>query len=198
MDTPRTPPQEQQQQQVTEGIRPQPSNLSTSSIASAATFIASPLSSSPRAGASSYLSITGVSEDYISYKGGGAEQQQQQNQSPSPQQQESSPLYPSLGSGAFPGHRPQGLGVRSNCGAAISVRQGPPPLSRGSVNPANSKAWGGTGGLECHLEVEEVEAEAEREKGHKRATIFGTLDSGGRYVLLQSFFPLRSFVELFC
>lgn len=181
MDSPLTPPQQQR------SIRPQPSSLSTSSIDSAATFIASPLSSFRSGGASSYQPITDISEDYMSFKGAGAEQYQKQRPI-SRQQQESSPLSPSLGSGTFAGHRPQGLGVRYVSGAAKVVWQGPPPVSRG-------EAGGLFRGLESHLEEEgEDEAEAEREKnynGHKRATSFGTLDSGRRPIFSSCPPPLH-------
>ncbi len=199
MDSPHTPlqqeqqeqqeQQQQQQQKEHRGVRPQPSSLSTSSIGSAATFIASPLSSFHRGGSSAYQPITGITEDYMtSYKGAGAEKQQQ---SPSPslqqqqqQQQEFSPVSP-LGSGAFAGYRPQGLGVRyNNSGAAKMLRQGPPPpVSRGNVTSGSpdegGEAAGLFRGLESHLEEEEEDREREdNSMGHKRATSFGTLDYG--------------------
>lgn len=193
MDSPHTPlqqeQQEQQQQKEYPGVRPQPSNLSTSSIGSAATFVTSPLSPFfHRGGASAYEPITGISEDYMtSCKGAGAERQQQ---SPSPslrqQQQEFSPVSPLfMGSGAFAGHRPQGLGVRyNNSGAAKMFRQGPPPpVSRGNVTSGSpdegGEAAGSFRGLESHLEEEEEGKEGDDNSiGHMRATSFGTLDYG--------------------
>lgn len=204
MDSTPTPPKQWQQQEEQRSMRPQPSSLSTSPIDSAATSIASPLPSFRHGGASSYQPITDISEDYMSFKGAGAEQQQkQQSPSPSWQQQESSPLSPSSGSGTFAGHRPQGLGVRYVSGATKVVWQGPPPVSRGNaVSPASAEAGGGEAGglfrgLESHLEEEgEDEAEAEREKDykwHKRATSFGTLDSGRRPIFSYCPSPTHHF-----
>lgn len=210
MDSTPTPPKQWQQQEERRGMRPQPSSLSTSPIDSAATLVASPLSSFRHGGASSYQPVTDIPEDYMSFKGAGAEQKQnQQSPSPSWQQQECSPLSPSSGSGTFAGHRPQGLGVRYVSGATKVVWQGPPPVSRGNaVSPASPEAGGGEAGglfrgLESHLEEEE-EAEAEREKDykwHKRATSFGTLDSGRRPILSYCPSPPHSpflFLNSFC
>lgn len=193
MDSPHTPPQQQQQQQQQQGqrsIRPKPSNLSTSSFDSATSLIASPLSSFRQGGgASAYQQIADISEDDMNYKGTGPEREQPK--SPSPQHHRApSPLSPSLGSGNFAGHRPQGLGVRYNSGAVKVVRHAPPPVSRGNASPASPEAGGdGAGGffrgLESHLEEEEEEEEREKYyKGHKRATSFGTLDSGKQAILL--------------
>lgn len=192
--------QQQQQQQADRSIRSQSSSLSTSSIGSAATFIASPLSPFHRSGASAYQPITGISEDYMtSYRGAGAEKQRQQDQqqSPSPslqqQHQEFSPVSPSsIGSGYFAGYRPQGLGLRyNNSGAAKMVKQGPPPVSRGNVTPRSPDEGGEAGGffrgLESHLEEAEEGERKDNSIEHKRAASFGTLDSGRAYTLLLSF-----------
>lgn len=69
-----------------------------------------------------------------------------------------------------------------NSGAAKVVWQGPPPVVyRGNASQASPEACGLFNGLESHQEEEEEEEEEERVKdykGHKRATSFGTLDSG--------------------